>query len=280
MERKMNDTSIWEFKKYLESEEKSKATVQKYVRDVTAFYKACETEESITRDVVLKYKNFITEKYQPASVNSVLASVNRYFRFMGWYDCTVKPLKVQKDIFCAEEKVLSRKEYRCLLEEAMKRGKKRLALVMETICASGIRVSELAYVTVEAAVKGSMTVTCKGKSRRVFLPHKLCIKLKQYIREKKIEKGSIFITRNGKPLDRSNIWSEMKELSKAAGIAPEKVFPHNLRHLFAILYYDLEKDIAKLADILGHSSINTTRIYIRTSGTEHRRQLEQLSLVI
>lgn len=276
----MDEKSIQKFREYLISEEKSEATVKKYVRDVEAFYKIYEKEEDMTKEIALQYKSMIAGKYQPASVNSMLASVNCYFRFMGWHDCAVKPLKMQRDIFCAEEKVLSREEYVQLLKTAMKKRKKRLALVMETICASGIRVSELMYVTVEAVMKGSVTVKCKGKSRRIFLPHKLCMKLKQYIKEMKIEKGSIFITKNGKPLDRSNIWAEMKALSREAGIDPEKVFPHNLRHLFATLYYSLEKDIAKLADILGHSSINTTRIYIRTSGTEHRRQLEQLSLII
>lgn len=276
----MDENGIQKFREYLISEEKSEATVKKYIRDVKAFYKVYEKEENMTREIALQYKSIIAGRYQPASVNSMLASINGYFRFMGWNDCTVKPLKMQRDIFCAEEKVLSREEYIRLLKTAVKKGKKRLSFVIETICASGIRVSELMYVTVEAVLKGSVTVKCKGKSRKIFLPHKLCMKLKQYIREQKIEKGSIFITKNGNPLDRSNIWAEMKALSREAGIDPEKVFPHNLRHLFATLYYSLEKDIAKLADLLGHSSINTTRIYIRTSGTEHRRQLEQLSLII
>ncbi len=280
MERMIDQNSIEQFREYLILEEKSMSTIKKYIRDVEIFHQKYAKNRNITREEVIQYKASIVGKYRPASVNSKLASINRYFRFMGWTDCVVKPLKVQRDIFRAEEKVLSREEYRKLLQTAVKKGKLRLALVIETICASGIRVSELAYVTVEAVKRGSVTVMCKGKSRKIFLPRKLCWKLKRHIRENKVEKGSVFITKNGNPLDRSNIWSEMKALSREAGISPGKVFPHNLRHLFAAMYYSIEKDIAKLADILGHSSINTTRIYIKTSGGEHQKQLEKLGLIL
>lgn len=278
--RVITEKSIEHFRGFLISEEKSDATIKKYIRDVTSFSKICKKENDINRETLLQYKKILTEQYQPASVNSMLASINCYLRFMKWNDCTVKPLKMQRDIFYAEEKALNREEYILLLRTAVKKGKKRLALIMETICACGIRVSELPYITAEAVKRGNVAVTCKGKNRRIFLSHKLCIKLTKYIKETGIVNGSIFVTKNGIPLDRSNIWKEMKALSREAGIDEQKVFPHNLRHLFAVTYYALKKDIAKLADILGHSSINTTRIYIKTSGLEHQKQLEQLRLVI
>ncbi len=268
------------FKKYLRGEEKSENTVQKYLRDVRAFAAYLKSAE-ITKEAVIAYKNkLLSENYAVRSINSMLASINNLFVFLGWADCRVKSIKVQRQIYCSEEKELTKAEYMRLVNTAKQKGNERLNLILQTICGTGIRVSELQYITVEAVKNGEAIVSLKGKNRSVFIVKELQKKLLRYAAEQKIQTGSIFITRTGKPISRTNIWREMKGLCEQAGVNPQKVFPHNLRHLFARVFYGIEKDIAKLADILGHSSINTTRIYIISTGSEHRKRMEHMRLII
>ena len=267
------------FKEYLILEERSGATVEKYIRDARAFSAFARGAE-VTKEVVIEYKKHLQEKYAVRSVNSMLASINGLFAFLGWQDLKVKSIKLQQQIYCPEEKELTKAEYTRLIRTAKQKGNERLNLVIQTICGTGIRVSELQFITVEAVEKGEAVVSLKGKTRTVFIVKELQKKLLRYIAEQGIKSGMIFITRTGKPLSRTNIWREMKALCEQADVNPNKVFPHNLRHLFARVFYGIEKDIAKLADILGHSSINTTRIYIISTGTEHRRRMENMRLVI
>lgn len=266
------------FKQYLCDDEKSGVTVEKYMRDVRAFALYVGKSE-ITKATVLGYKEMLGEKYAAASANSMIAALNRFFRFCGWHELCVKQFKVQKRAFCPAEKELTKEEYRRLVGSAGKRSG-RLALLIQTICATGIRVSELEHITVEAARSGQAVVSCKGKTRTVFIVSALQKKLLRYAKEQRITSGSVFITWSGKPMNRCNIWREMKSLCTEAGVAPSKVFPHNLRHLFARTFYTAEKDIAKLADILGHTNINTTRIYTVTTGAEHRRKMESMHLIL
>ena len=269
---------IEEFKKFLISEEKSKATIEKYIRDIRTFSEwLCGM--NVDKSVVLEYKAYLVENYKPASVNSVLSSLNSFFVYSEWYDCKVKALKIQKQIFASKDKELTKAEYERLLDAAKAQKNERLYLLMQTICSTGIRVYELRFITVAAVNTGIANINCKGKLRQVFLPKVLCKVLARYIKEQKITSGSVFVSRTGKPLDRSNIWSDMKKLCESAGVSKDKVFPHNLRHLFARTYYSLQKDIVRLADILGHSSVNTTRIYTMENGEVHRRQLERLGLL-
>lgn len=274
----ISKTMILDFRNRLLSEERSAATIRKYIRDVEVFAMFVGTRE-LSKELVIQYKQILVEKYAPTSVNSMIASVNRFLKVSGRYDCTVKSLRIQRQIFRAKEKELTKAEYYRLLETAKKRGDMRLCMLMQTICATGIRVSELRFVTVEAACSGRATVTLKGKTRQVLFPSALCRELRQFAKERGIQSGSIFITRNGNPLDRSNILHAMKSLCKEANVSPSKVFPHNLRHLFACLYYQVSKDLSHLADLLGHSSVNTTRIYTCVSGTEQVKQIERLGLV-
>jgi len=277
-ERKITQAQIALYHQHLIREEKSTATVEKYLRDARAFL-GFLGDKGISKEVVMAYKKELQVKaYAVRSINSMLASLNSLLDFLGWSDCKVKAIKQQKQVYCAEEKELSRAEYVRLLEAA--KHKPQLRLVMQTICATGIRVSELKFFTVEAVRQGEVIVNCKGKSRTILIPGKLRKLLQSYAKNEKIRSGVIFLTRNGKPLNRSCIWAQMKALCEAAGVNPGKVFPHNLRKLFARTFYGMEKDIAKLADILGHSSIDTTRIYIMTTGTEHRRKIERLGLVV
>ena len=277
-ERILTETGITAFQKYLIMEEKSTATVEKYLRDVRAFFVYVGNME-ITKEKVMAYKKTLIEKgYAVRSINSMLASLNSLFDFFGWSDCKVKYIKMQHQAYCEEEKELTKAEYLRLLNASKDRP--QLRLVLETICGTGIRVSELRYFTVEAVKSGTVVVNCKSKNRMILLPGKLKKLLLCYARRNDIRSGAIFITRNGNPLNRSNIWAQMKSLCEAAGVKKSKVFPHNLRKLFARTFYGIEKDITKLADILGHSSIDTTRIYIMSSGTEHRRKIERLGLVV
>lgn len=252
-------------------------TVAKYVRDVEKFLFWLGAQW-LDKAAVVAFKEYLSKEYAVASVNSMLSSVNRYLEFAGYPECRVKTIRQQRRIFRAEEKELSQEEYARLLQTAKRNP--RLCLLMQTICATGIRVSEHRFITVEAAERGIAEVQLKGKQRRVFLPRDLCRALLRYAKKQGISSGSIFVTSTGKPLDRCNIWAEMKKLCVAANVAREKVFPHNLRHLFARTYYAMEKDIVRLADILGHSSINTTRIYTMESGETHRRQIEKMRLVL
>ena len=265
------------YKEYLISEERSPATIEKYIRDVAAFAEYVQMSE-ITKDAVLAYKRQIMQNYAARSVNSMLSSINSLFAFLRWHDLKVKTLKIQRQIFCSEKKELTKSEYARLCEAAEKRSE-RLKLILQTICGTGIRVSELRYITVEAAKQGEAVVNCKAKTRVIFIVKELRKKLLRYAAEQGIKNGMIFITKTGKPISRTNIWREMKALCGEANVNPQKVFPHNLRHLFARVFYGIEKDIAKLADILGHSSINTTRIYIISTGAEHARTLDQLRLI-
>ena len=270
---------IERFRNYLRDEEKSENTLEKYIRDVTAFSAFCDG--AITKDAVIAYKqNLIDNGYAVRSINSMLASLNSLFSFLGWYELRVKSLKVQQQVFCPEGKELTKAEYERLCRTAERKQNQRLCLILQTICGTGIRVSELQFITVEAVRKGEATVSLKGKTRSIFIVRDLQKKLLRYISEQKITAGAVFVTRTGKPISRTNIWREMKNLCIEAEVNPEKVFPHNLRHLFARVFYGIEKDIAKLADILGHSSINTTRIYIISTGTEHRQRMERMRLII
>ena len=266
------------FRIFLIQEEKSTATVEKYLRDARAFIKFVGSA-NLSKEIVMGYKqHLIEQKYAVRSINSMLASINSFLDFINCSEFKVKNIKTQRQTYCAEEKELTKSEYLRLLEAAEKRP--QLKLIMETICSTGIRVSELKYFTVEDVSKGEIIVNCKNKTRTILVPGKLRKLLLEYSRKKGICSGIIFVTRNGKPLNRSNIWTQMKQLCEEADVKPSKVFPHNLRKLFARTFYGIEKDIAKLADILGHSSINTTRIYIMTTGTEHLKKIESLGLIV
>lgn len=271
--------AIAEFKEHLILEERSAATVEKYIRDVKAF-SAYTQNTSVTKETVIAYKKHLQENYAVRSVNSMLASINSLFVFLGWHDLKVKSLKLQQQVFCPEEKELTKAEYTRLCRTAERKHNERLNLILQTICGTGIRVSELQYITVDAVKNGEAVVNSKAKTRSVFIVKELKQKLLRYAAEQGIKSGMIFVTRTGKPISRTNIWREMKALCEEANVNPQKVFPHNLRHLFARVFYGIEKDIAKLADILGHSSINTTRIYIISTGTEHRRRMENMRLII
>ncbi len=278
-ERILEQAAIVRFREHLILEEKSPATVEKYLRDIRAFAVYMQGR-AVCKAAVIAYKKSLQKKYAVRSVNSILASINGLFSFLGWHELRVKTVKLQRQVFCPEEKELTRTEYMRLCRAAEQRGNKRLSLILQTICGTGIRVSELRYITVEAARCGEATVSCKGKTRAVFIVRELKQKLLRYAAEQGIKSGTIFVTRTGKAVSRTNIWRDMKSLCKETGVNPEKVFPHNLRHLFARVFYSLEKDIAKLADVLGHSSINTTRLYIISTGTEHRRRMETMRLIL
>jgi len=267
------------YRSHLYAEERSAATVAKYLHDVSAFVMWLDGAE-LTKEVVADWKTELLRRGQaPATVNTALAALNGLFRFLGREDCRVKFLKVQRRAFRDESKELTQGEYNALVETARARGKTRLALLIETIGGTGVRVSEVAYITVEAAQRGRAEIALKGKIRTILLPAKLCRKLLKYAKAQHIDRGAIFRTATGKPLSRRQIWGEMKAICKAAGVEPSKVFPHNLRHLFAVAFYRVSRDIVKLADVLGHSSIETTRIYLMTTEKEHQRQLDRLRLV-
>lgn len=280
MEHKLKRSMLEKFRKGLLDEEKSDATIEKYMRDVNAFFLYADKIGYVDKEVVISYKKYLSEMYAMTSANSILAAINRFFKYMGWYDCMVKSYRIQKEAFRSYERELTKEEYYRLLNAAKHKGNQRMYLLMQTICATGIRVSELRFITVQAVNNGQAKVSLKGKTRTVLLPSRLCRELKHYIKKQEIQTGSIFISRNGNPLDRSNILHDMKKLCGEAGVDRRKVFPHNLRHLFACAYYQVEKNLSHLADLLGHSSINTTRIYTRISSGEQIRQLEMLGLVL
>ena len=269
---------IEKFKQYLIEEEKATATLEKYVRDITAFF-AWLAGSELDKITVLRYKEHLITNYAPASVNSVLSSLNSFFEYNDWHGLKVKMIKIQKQIFAERSKELTKAEYERLLVAAKQKKNERLYYLMQTICSSGIRVSELSAITIEAVRNHKANINCKGKMRVVILPKDLCKMLTEYARGEKITSGPIFITKTGKPLDRSTIWKMMKALCESAGVDREKVFPHNLRHLFARTYYSIQKDIVRLADILGHSSVNTTRIYTMETYDVHCRQIQKLGLL-
>ena len=277
--KKITNELITKFKEYLIDEEKSAATLDKYIRDITVFMNWSNDKE-LCKSLILEYKQKILEKYAPASVNSIISSLNSFFVYNEWYDLKVKSVKIQKQIFANKDKELTKAEYERLLKAAKSKNNQRLYYLMQTICSSGLRVSELKYVTTDVVRRGQATINCKGKMRIVILPKQLCNMLKDYIKENNIKSGSVFVSKNGKPLDRSNIWSDMKKLCESAGVSKDKVFPHNLRHLFARTYYSIQKDVVRLADILGHSNVNTTRIYTMETGEIHRKQIQRLGLLI
>lgn len=266
---------------YLRTEERSEATIEKYQRALRDFYSQLPASGAVTKEVTHGWKCHLHEHgYAVSTINSMLAALNGFLVYMGWPECRVKPFKRQRRIFADKCRELSREEYMRLLEAAQRQGNERLMLVMQAICSTGIRVSELKHITVEAVCEGRAEVFCKAKLRTIFIPRKLQKILIRYAKKHNIKAGPVFVSRSGQPLDRSNIWSDMKRLCKNAAVDPQKVFPHNLRHLFAKTFYELDKDIAKLADLLGHASIETTRIYIMECGEEHLRRMEKMKLIL
>lgn len=270
---------VEEYLEYLEKEEKSIATRKQYGRDVMSFLRFAGGAR-VTKELVIRYKENLQKAYQPASVNTKIAAINGFFTFMGREDLRVKQLKIQRRAYCSKEKELTRAEYLRLIQAAESRNDGKLALMIQTICGTGIRVSELSSITAEAVQSGEAVINLKGKTRSILIPGKLRKVLSAYTKRLNIVSGPVFITRTGRPVDRSNIWKMMKSLCACAGVKPSKVFPHSFRHLFARCFYAINRDIAKLADILGHSNINTTRIYIISSGREHRRHMDALGLVL
>ena len=278
--QRITERKLENFVQNLRTSERSAGTIEKYVRDVRKFAAWLEGE-AVSRERAAAWRDSLLERgYAPVTVNSMVAAVNRFFAALGWEDCRVKALRIQRRLFRDDRRELTREEYERLLTAAHTLGRERLALLLETICATGIRVSEVKYITVEAAQAGRAEISLKGKLRTILLPGKLCRKLKKYARRQKTASGEIFLTRSGKSLSRRQIWAEMKRLCKAAGVAPSKVFPHNLRHLFARTFYRVCRDVAKLADVLGHSSIETTRIYLISTGDEHAKVLARMRLLL
>lgn len=278
-ERTLSASQIQDYAQHLIGEERAPATVEKYLRDIRAFL-AWTARRPVTRELGGQWKNELLDSgLAPATVNAKLSALNSLFRFLGWDECRVRFLKVQRQVFRDASKELTKTEYVRLLETARRQGNKSLELLMETICAAGIRVSETQHITVEAAEAGRAEIRLKGKIRTILLPGKLCRKLLKYAKKQKIASGEIFLTQSGAPITRHQIWQAMKSLCAASGVEASKVFPHNLRHLFARVFYQATRDIVKLADVLGHSCVDTTRIYLMTTGAEHARQLERLGLV-
>lgn len=270
---------IREFSRYLREEERETATIDKYSRDVKDFFIWLKDRE-ISRERMGEWRGYLLQAgRKPVTINGKLSALNKFFSFLGRNDCRIKYLKIQRRLFRSTEKQLSKQEYIRLMETAHSLGRERLALLMETICATGIRVSEVKYITAEAIRAGRTEIALKGKIRTILLPGKLCRKLKKYAGKRKIVSGEVFLTRNGKGMSRRQIWAEMKSLCEKAGVAPSKVFPHNLRHLFARTFYRVCRDVAKLADVLGHSSIETTRLYLISTEAEHVRQMERMGLI-
>lgn len=266
------------FINYMKEMERSPRTIEKYTHDIQRFSEFVG-DMDLTKAIVLCFKDALRKEMSPVSANSILAAVNSFLKFLEVSQFCVKSFKIQRRLFSLKSE-LTEGEYKRLVKAAFKSKKERLALIIQTICATGIRVSELKFITVEAVKAGRAEVTCKGKYRVIFIPEKLRKILLNYIEKENITSGSVFVTRNGKPVDRSNIWRDMKKLCEAAHVSPEKVFPHNLRHLFARAFYDIEKDIVRLSDILGHSNVSTTRIYTMDSGREHLRQVNLMNLVV
>ena len=278
-EYRITAEQITDFAKHLRQAERSSGTIENYLRHVRAFA-AWLGGGPVTKEAAADWKaHLISEGYCPSTINAMLGGLNRFLTFAGWQECQVKALRLQRQLFRDDNRELTRAEYDRLIAAAHAMGRERLALLMETICATGIRVSEVKYLTVEATERGRAEIALKGKIRTILIPGKLRRKLLKYARKNKTASGEIFLTRNGKGISRKQIWAEMKAICEKAGVAPSKVFPHNLRHLFARTFYKVCRDVAKLADVLGHSSIETTRIYLISTGTEHASLLERLGLV-
>lgn len=274
----ITNRTIKKFEISLHEQERSSSTISNYIREIKAlqFYANCEP---IEKSKLLEYKAMLTSKYKPATVNVAIAAINSYLKFVGKTELMLKSVKVQKNSFENSDKELSKMDYEKLIKTAIQSKNERLALSVQTMCSTGIRVSELQYITVQAVKERRTIISCKGKIRTIFLPQSLCYLLEEYCNKMNIKEGSVFVTSSGKPIDRSNLWKQMKRLCEQAKVQKSKVYPHNLRHLFARTYYNREKDLSRLADILGHSSINTTRIYTRECGAVHARQIEGLGLI-
>ena len=268
-----------DFARQLQEDERSPGTIENYLRHIRAFA-AWAGGQAVTKDLATQWKEHLISQYRPGTVNTMLVSLNRFFAFLGWYDCQVKTLRIQRRLFREDSKELTRAEYERLVSAAQASGRERLVLLLETICSTGIRVSEVKYITVEALKLGKAEISLKGKIRTILLPNKLCRKLLKYAKKQKTDSGEIFLTRNGKGISRKQIWAEMKSICAKAQVAATKVFPHNLRHLFARVFYKACRDVAKLADVLGHSSMETTRIYLISTEVEHAHTLERLRLIL
>ena len=279
MDRHISQAQFTAFEHHLRLEEREPGTIEKYLRDIRAFARWLE-EKPLNKETVVDWKeHLLASGYAPSTINSMLIAVNRFFRFQRWDELRVKTVRVQRRIFRSRDRELTKEEYVRLLEAAHALGRERLALLMETICATGIRVSEVRYITVEAAQMGRAEIALKGKIRTILLPGKLRRKLLKYAKKQNTGSGEIFLTRTGKGMSRRQIWAEMKAICRQAGVAPSKVFPHNLRHLFARTFYKVCRDVVQLADVLGHSSVETTRIYLATTGDEYVRRMDRLGLV-
>ena len=268
-----------DFARQLQEDERSPATIENYLRHIRAFA-AWAGGQAVTKDLATQWKEHLISQYRPGTVNTMLVSLNRFFAFLGWYDCQVKTLRIQRRLFREESKELTRAEYERLVSAAQASGRERLVLLLETICSTGIRVSEVKYITVEALKLGKAEISLKGNSRTILLPNKLCRRLLKYAKKQRTASGEVFLTRNGTSLSRKQIWAEMKSVCEKARVAASKVFPHNLRHLFARTFYKVCRDVARLADVLGHSSIETTRIYLISTGVEHAATINRLRLIL
>ena len=277
MEKHIAFGQLSDFASQLQEDERSPATIENYLRHIRAFA-AWAGGQAVTKDLATQWKEHLISQYRPGTVNTMLVSLNRFFAFLGWYDCQVKTLRIQRRLFREDCKELTREEYQRLIAAAQSTGRERLMLLMETICSTGIRVSKVKYITVEALKLGKAEISLKGKIRTILLPNKLCRKLLKYAKKQRTVSGEVFLTRNGTSLSRKQIWAEMKSICAKAKVAATKVFPHNLRHLFARTFYKVCRDVAKLADVLGHSSIETTRIYLISTGKEHNTILDKLRL--
>lgn len=272
----ISERAITEFAEYLYAKENAEATIRKYTSDIKAFFHYLDEDKSIDKARLLQYKENLIQKYSINSVNSILAALNQFLEFIGGANLKVKRIKIQKQPFIQTQKELTREECWKLIRAAREAGKEQLALCMETIACTGIRISELKYFTIERIKSGKIEIFNKGKYRRIFLPKQLRKNLLEYCKQNKIHTGWVFVTKSGKLKDRSNIWREMKHLKEKAGVSATKIFPHNLRHLFARTYYEETKDIAGLADLLGHSSVNVTRIYTATTESIFQKQLDRM----
>lgn len=279
MEKRITRESLELFEKRLRQEEKAALTVSKYLRDVRRFLEYVGEGGEADKEHVLRYKQYLKENYRISSANSMLAALNMYLRFMGWEECRVRQFKVQRSFFCRKEEYLSKEEYERLLSAAGRQGDEQLGLIMQTLCSTGIRIGELGYITAEAVAAGETAIWNKGKERRIFLPGPLVRLLSGYCARRKITSGPVFVTGKRQPVSRGSVWRRMKGLCRQAGVEEEKVFPHNLRHLFAFTFYQAKKDLLYLAEILGHTSVETTRIYTRTPGQGHRKLISSLGLV-
>ena len=279
MEKHVTPKELSDFARRLREDERSASTIENYLRHIRAFA-AWARERHVTKDLAAAWKEYLVAQYRPGTVNTMLVSLNRFFGFLGWYDCQVKTLRIQRRLFREDSKELAREEYARLVSAAQSSGRERLVLLLETICSTGIRVSEVKYITVEALKLGKAEISLKGKIRTILLPNKLCRKLLKYAKKQKTVSGEVFLTRNGTGMSRKQIWAEMKSICAKAKVAASKVFPHNLRHLFARVFYKACHDVAKLADVLGHSSMETTRIYLISTGVEHAHTLERLRLIL